>query len=672
MDVVNIYKKLSDETFNLLKTHDYVGYARNSDYLIELFKHTVTKVNNLSNSKIIKSFDDILEALLDNMYKDKYYKETIELTNKYLEVIKEIDTQKNYNIYYPSAIEKQVRLIAKNEIIEEIQEIENLVYQINRIQRIRANEIVYYNHLYYTSLHKNREISAEDKVNLKRKFLRWLIGNINYGKDKSLKTSSLKTIYAYIRNFTLNNEVGDFNLLLDQVYTANKLSQNKNLDKIFTVVFFYIYYISIKEKDVDTRTKENASLLFKNGLKIENLKVIEVIREFKISDIWSFYLELKEEFSDFNWEVMKENEVKSLQMDAYFKEYFLFLNLTLQQNIYITDKRIFKPLELEEIRGLVKYFDNEGFLLESFYDNFKDFLNLIIDESVEKEKVFEQIKVNNAFGSLLINTYKDRVLINLSEFKKNKIVLENIQNDIANIDEEFRKWAFKDFYKDAVSEDSNTLEVKYILKVKIDVETYGENIIMVGKNSADTIIGLYENYLMGKLQRYMEKLNLKFRDTDKISRTLKGLEELNKKYDLEVNSKITSTNFEQKFLAFEDRGSIENYNFQMDKILMQQFEFKAFEGQFYLDKNLLELFNFNLKMELKELEEVEIEEELKKFKNEENIYYIPIHNGEINLTLNRAEAVEYVKNKNSILHIIFSGEISLLSEKIGFVVQLNK
>ncbi|MEB2589928.1 hypothetical protein SOP87_30335, partial [Bacillus cereus] len=174
-------------------------------------------------------------------------------------------------------------------------------------------------------------------------------------------------------------------------------------------------------------------------------------------------------------------------------------------------------------------------------------------------------------GSLLINTYKDRVLINLSEFKKNKIVLENIQNDIANIDEEFRKWAFKDFYKDAVSEDSNTLEVKYILKVKIDVETYGENIIMVGKNSADTIIGLYENYLMEKLQRYMEKLNLKFRDTDKISRTLKGLEELNKKYDLEVNSKITSTNFEQKFLAFEDRGSIENYNFQMDKILMQQF-----------------------------------------------------------------------------------------------------
>ncbi|MDE7573796.1 hypothetical protein [Bacillus tropicus] len=671
MDVVNIYKKLSDETFSLLKTHDYVGYARNSDYLIELFKHTVTKVNNLSNSKIIKSFDDILEALLDNMYKDKYYKETIELTNKYLEVIEEIDNQKKYNIYYPSAIEKQIRLIAKNEIIEEIQEIENLVYQINRIQRIRANDIVYYNQLYYISLHKNREISAEDKVNLKRKFLRWLISNINYNNDKSLKTSSLKTIYAYIRNFTLNDELGDFNLLLDQVYTANKLSQNRNSDKIFTVVFFYIYYISIKEKDVDARTKENASLLFKNELKIENLKVIEVIREFKISDIWSFYLELKKEFSDFNWEIMKENEVKSLQMDAYFKEYFLFLNLILQQNIYITDKRIFKPLELEEIRGLVKYFDNKGFLLASFYDNFKDFLNLIMDEAVEKEKVFEQIKVNNAFGSLLINTYKDRVLTNLREFKKNEKVLENIQNDIANIDKEFGKWAFKDFYKDAINEDSNKLVVKNILKVKIDVENYGENVILVGRNLADTIVGIYENYLMGKLQIYTEKINLKFRDTDKISRILRNIEELNKKYALAVNSKITSTNFEQKFFAFEDRGSIDNYNFKMNKILMQQREFKQFEGQFYLDGNLLELFNFILNVGLRELEEVEIEEELDEFKSEGDIYQIPTYNGKINLILNKDEAVEYVKNKNYMLDIILSGEINLLSDRIGSVVQLD-
>ncbi|HDR8183703.1 TPA: hypothetical protein QC116_003125 [Bacillus thuringiensis] len=676
MDVVNIYKKLSGETFNLLKIHDYVGYSRNSDYLLELFKHTVTRVDNLSNSKIIKSFDDILEALLDNMYKDKYYKETLELTNKYLKVIEEIDKQKSYSIYYPSAMEKQIRAIAKNEIIDEILEIESLIYQINRIQRIGTNEIVYYNQLYYIGLDKNREISAEEKVNLKRKFVRWLILNINYEKDKNLKKSSLKTIYAYIRKFTLNGELEDFNLLLNQVYTANKLSQNKNSEKILTVLFFYIYYLSIKEKDVDARTKEQAFHLFKDGLKIENLNIIEFIKKIEISDIWSFYLELKEEFSGYNWEVMKENEVKTLKMDAYFKEYVLFLSLILQHNIYISDKELFKSLKLEEIREFVEYFDKKGFLLGSLHDNFKSFLNLVTDEDTEKEKTFELIKCNNVFGYLLVNTYKDRVLTSLRECKKNEVVLENIWNDIADMNKEFAKWGFKDLYKkyknkDSINKYSNTLEVDQILKVNIDVENYGENVVRYGMNLADTIISFFENYLMRNFQIYTEEIHLKVRDTDKIPKILKGLEELNKKYGLVVNSRVTSSEFEQKLLAFEGTGSIDNYNLQINKMITQQSKFKQFEGQFYFDKNLIELVNFNLNVELKELEDVEIEKELDKFKSEENLYEIPTYAGEINLILNKKEAVEYVKNKYYTLYIFLSGEINLLSNRIGSVVKLT-
>lgn len=668
MEIINIYRNLASESFNLLKRHDYIEYSKNSQYLIELFKKAINEINNPDKSNLIKSFDNILNNLMEQIYKNKFYKEHKDLINSYLQAISEMDKEKEFRIIYPKSIENHIKLVSSFKIIEDIKEIESIIVRMNGLERNNHEEITFYNNLYYINLNKNKEITHGDILNLKKRFLSSLVYKLDYGKGL-IEDYALQTIYSFIRQFILNNQTEDLNMLLTEIYTANKLSRKNNLEKILTVTFFYFYYVIVKEKDFEQDVKEKALTMLKE-MRLENKNIVDIIKKFDMDSIWVFYLELIKEFDSFRWEIIKRNEVKTLNMNYYFQEYFIFLNYIVQPSPYHLDS--LNNLSIEELKSLANFFNSDGELLKKLYDAFRKLLGLFVSEQDLSNDVYiEELIEGKIIGYTIVNKYKEKLLIKLEKTKQKEIVSQNIQKDIDEAILEFEKWAFKDFYKETnvTTNGVNNININQILEIESEVDSYDKNVVRIGMDTGSLIRGMLEKRVLDYILDYVIILDLNFRNNNKLSQIVSNLNILYEDYDLDIDTLINAPNYEKKILVFDGDDANIKYETLIDKL--NKIEFKENLGQFYLEKSLLELLNIKFNISLRDLDEEEIQKKIAGFKKVNDEYLIPTYTGQIDLKLTESEIIEYVKNKYFFIIVTLTGEVHVLKEKIGCLVRIT-
>lgn len=664
MNFTDIYEKIINQTLENLRDRNQIDFEKNAALLLSSLIKTYTESDDIANSSLYKTLEKKFDDLLHEMYKKEFINELIYICENYIDRFRKETIYESKKLYIPYAL----TLLYKNTYAisgyDNLETLKDMLFSIKQIKISNENEIFIYNCNFYSGLTKNETVSQVELVHLKESFIKDILNSIDNSRKLNIIKTELKTFYRIIQDLVLEERIEELNMLLEVIFNYRSHLFKQIFPNIIISLFFIIYYIVVRESEVTNEKKESVKNLFTNDIRINNVSIINYLKDFDVELLWEMYPQIYGEFSSHEWRIKRRDTMIIFDyMRKYVDEFFTYFSTYLgNSEPLILPANTFNSMSLIKMADITTFFNEEGTLKKNQKALYKEFLSLLIQDKSEEhlKSIFATSEeIHSYFGEKYIQIVKEKVL---DEAKKNKIKIENSKEYIdlkKEIETQISSIPFKRIEKNFTQSKGtmelklDTLRRKRLTSVNDTINKYTTRKIL------DNIIGITEETIID----YLLGADLLIEPVGKFNE----YSNLGNENSLSINSKISSRNLEGNF----ERSVLYRLITQeTEKSLLNDYgTFRRSLKSLYFDDTLISFENVNLKVQFSDLTSTEIDELADYGYEIENAKYRVSGNYNTHLIMSKEEINEYLSNSFINIEVVFEGSILINNNKIGYCIK---
>ncbi|MGM0471118.1 MAG: hypothetical protein ACQEQI_02410 [Bacillota bacterium] len=657
-DIKFSIENLAHYMTELITADEYRKYNNNLHFFNTLAKAIYNKVE-LEDDYSTENLKKSITIISNRLYKINNKIELMEFLNNMIGLDSKYSGKMLYELYKP--LRELIISIRNISTIEELNRINIYEYLNNELENIYMSKSQYFRDYYsfitglIYSVRENNILDENDKKSYIRKILNEN-SNFLYLKNKADKKTQIKKekSYAIIRSIIKTDKFSFLPYLeyyIKRLIINNRLgTTNKNTEinihyEIIFTLFVYSYYVVFYDEfDEDYRKKFRRFL--KGKINIDGGNDLSIFQDLIFSKkeyIWQYYVSIKEELKNNNWEKMPINTVKTMIMPKPVKDFFVYLSeVILNEKI---DLQVLDALDYYEIVNLMKYYEKGEIKNDKKLNEFCNFFEL--------QDKYSDSKVSYLYLGLQ-KKLKSLEIENVQNATKNE---KNINNKIEELKNKYIEDLQETYFYDEKIENGKTQKITDrkvdIISLKRNKELYEDHMIraiemskklaildMCNKTPYKINLNEEENCAI-KLLDFIEKVEEKPIKLDSIIGT--SLKEI---WNLKYNS------------TEKEYGKIESFDDRLEKI----------ETNFGYPIIILEKAKEKIKIKAEKIEfrrytREEVLSEIKEYKNDDGEYDIPTIDN-IKLKMIEDEAVEYFRKRYLYLSVTMMTKTDYVSDDI--------
>lgn len=603
---------------------------------IKSFKKTINfLLNNLDNEDVKQIFDEIYYFVINSSNQDNTYK-LYELISTKIETL-----EKGKKLNFVVSDYEWYTFIRSN--ITEVNE--NKLFHMFR--NIYENNLELYdvNKHNYTPFLKTTQLAIDDStltVQTKRKWLN------NISELIHIKIRTRGTNFNNKELFRYRNQIEFIKYIIDskekdklnKLYQLMESMETVKTDLLPIFIGIYVYLIYLTEFEVNGYISDEEREYYKSVLKelVEymNLKDVRIYDNISTNNIFDIFYALS--FSYMNWERMKTFVVKNVTTETAYNILYKIFVIYSKMKFLEVDSKITEK-ELEIFRFCIPNGNFEKQLEEKIL-NISEKLNIPITKDI-----LDQYAKN--ITKYVTNKYKNETLISNEAYKKQLDLLKT------------------------VVESSNTILSKAEIFNNSDFKVKGRL-----KSEFNNITA--NNYIEVYLQGYLENPSeLQLEIEDRIYKMIAKKIDKKKKYNVKgeelLNTLEEYSDKDYIYLTHEDDEYGKNYMIgeKYNDVLKNYKLIHTLIPYSRIVLNKIELKFNKVDIQLLKLTDSEIEEEIKKYKVDENKYMYNNINYGYDIEFNKEEIKEFVKNNFTKIVVTYFVDFGDFSNIDGCVLEYN-
>ncbi|WP_088070540.1 hypothetical protein [Gottfriedia luciferensis] len=648
----NLYKDtilaLESQNFNIFEENIFIKY--------EVLKKVINESHSPSESEIYKSLLNYLDLIYAKLIQIGQEEKAIDNINKVYNIVNS-SNHNNLFLYFSESMNIFIQNMKEYRFSQLLQlPLNTLIYQIVANIGLKDGEILIDNNIsylignMYDSIISNKILENTEQKYLLDRILEDVFYFQAYNKSGSIEQVIYKTLINILLKMIMKKDMLSLRSAIEIIKIRKIHVEDQLISKIFLTMSSYLYYLVYKESIDDNEREKYKSILtiMKNNL-IENLTF------YYNTDFWTHYKEVKDELR--RWEIIGL-DVKWLMMESVIIEYFLFLTVVNDLEITEIDKEI---LTEEEVFNVINTYFNRNKISESLVSQYQKFVEGFSNENRNIMNDMEKLK-DEIFVIYKYFRFKD--------VKEESQKESQIKNNLEIILKEVRK---------RIKEIPVVQGMKEILKGQEETHflTYNINIPIIflsKKNSfsfnsfIDNILKYYEGmFLKYLIQSGVIYKSLLIQDRQKI-KSLLDLVKGYKKDSSKINVFISGIEPNSTFLYLEDEESKKLY----EELTKEVEKYLLTNNRYWLgiDNNTISINVVDCEVKLIKMSESEIQEQLLKLDEENEMYLINVTN-DIYLPFSIDEAKEYLFLNNIKIQIIVQIILMKNEEVSGFVMDIK-
>ncbi|MGU3394071.1 hypothetical protein ACNHOZ_07945 [Priestia sp. D51] len=653
--------------------------------LQNLFSHTIESIQKNELDKLdenIEIFRLIYEQILrnsknpekSNVQKDwtRYINKLgeklldVDLLDKTIDMINSIfnisNKYKKHNLDLDSILYKFLRIIKEMDNPNKIRDLsfQSILYNMlkntgNYNGYYQDNDVPSYFARYYYNILHNRHLTEEEKEEIIRSLINECVFFPFYSeiKQDEIKIKLVEKIVLYVLKAMIDQgDVSRINFFTKKLKSQSYSSKELDLKKVFLTTSIYLYYLGLKENFSTEKKQKYKNLLLELSLNLQSLM------DYEVESSWVYYKEIKNELS--KWEqFVDEDNAKWLMMNSVVREFFLFLTATeVSYNIKNFDEHVSNE---DELFTMLSSLLNDNNLKEGVLEDYRKFKS-VFGYSSQQDKDKDELSLLKEY---LLARYKN---IHISKVRQESKKIESKSNKSQYLYKHLKGNAEDiSFLKGLNKEINSDLKKITILKGAYPTSYFLED---------EQQMKLFDNIFVRRLTNFLLqsieasgfiKEDIRFRETKKIEKFFNLVKEVEKDNDFSINSLIDGLTSNSSFFYTEEEGKIKIFNNYLESLeFLEKSKEPVIVG---LDKQLNSCKIGNVNVQIRGLENEEVERLLATFITNDNQYKIDIVN-DIAVFFEKEEAIEYVLLGYKVIEIEL--EISLnLTAGSGFILKLN-
>lgn len=538
------------------------------------------------DNKNLEYIDDTTDRFLDNLIRNKdivnieyFIKQLLHSEYKYKESRLEYMIYDIANIYSNLTRVDECYKLNINSIMINLVIDKDYKY-ILKDRRVLPN---FYNRAFYL-LNNNNYLNKEDKIKVQSYFIDFLTSL--YFEEENDRYWIIRESLFYIYKETLLSNNKDkymiVNLISTKLYINNyrlgDYGYDNKSEKIYYIVAIlniYLYYVAFRDKECFSQELMDECkkiLNFKANIDGTNdsYSLYDLSKICGRVSILKRFDNIKSELDGFKWEKIPQNGSKTGILSFVTNEYYVYFCLLFTNSINYKNLDI-KKLEKDQIRTLLSYFDDNGYLKQEYVEEYKDFArwNNIQEEDIKYK--------NSDLYNTLIENFKYKAL---EDFKKIVNNLDYISKGEEKVKLDVKKSIEKNIFYKETSKYNTNLNIEVNSYISIDEFRYFDE--EVYKNYS--IIDNYDREILKIVDKKVGVYKYEYQNLD-LSVVLSTIENQDLKIDSVINS-FTST---KQYLLYNQTEENKDRLIKLEKSLTDLGKINRDRNTYYIDKSKFEV-----------------------------------------------------------------------------------
>lgn len=417
------------DTQSSIDTTNTFTLKSNLNLLIEILETIYNYKTIDDKEKILDFYEDNLADIFNKMLKDKDIENTItalEYINKIHEKCNELNKDSKNKLYL-NILDRIARYlfqsIANLSKVDYVEFYRALVIESNLYENLDIKSIngymvtmnntclvAYSSRTYYEILKKGFENYDEKNLfDIKIRMYKNLDSLINYNKFTDNKEEKVSQVYNQLYLYTKTLIDNDEKEILNKTF-FKKLNEyyyernTQNTEYIITMIIYMYYLIEVEELTSNELRKKIKDLIKLNQDNISNF--LEYLCNIKWDDSNTYRIERTLR----RWELMPEEDAKTLVMDSAVEKFIIFYSIQKSRNM---DELLF---ELEKVVSNKAFFIYESIVInKKTLEQYTSFIKLLYNKEITEKEAKDKIDM---LKETVTKLYKQSEIKKAKENKK--------------------------------------------------------------------------------------------------------------------------------------------------------------------------------------------------------------------------------------------------------------